>query len=138
MIQDEAMKLAKLRQEETELQALVHLTHQTAQADSSVAALKRELARAQKRAQAERAAIKQGKEPTNKTPKLTIQNESGQYADVYINGHYTLRIPPFQSKSCLVEHKWNPTVLTGYGTGATSWGPTYIWGKYRTYTWHLD
>jgi len=38
----------------------------------------------------------------------------------------------------VIEHKWNPTVLKGYGNEDTNnWGPRYIWGNFKTYTWNL-
>jgi hypothetical protein len=38
----------------------------------------------------------------------------------------------------VIEHKWNPTVLTAYGNAPfVVWGPRQIEGAFTTYTWNL-
>jgi hypothetical protein len=134
----ESQELAKLRRQEGELQAVLHTTQQLTQEEAAVSDLKMAVANAQKQAKEESEALKRGDNPKTTPHRITIHNQSGQWADVYVNGHYQLRVPPYQSRSFLIEHKYNPTILTAYGNeDLASWGPRYIWGKFKDYTWNL-
>jgi hypothetical protein len=40
---------------------------------------------------------------------------------------------------CIVEHRWNPTILTAHGNeDIDSWGPRIIWGRFDKYTWNIN
>jgi hypothetical protein len=39
----------------------------------------------------------------------------------------------------MIEHRWNPTVLTGSGdSNDQAWGPVNIWGRFNKYTWNIN
>jgi hypothetical protein len=49
-----------------------------------------------------------------------------------------LQVPPGGSKWLTIEHKWSPTVLTGYGDeDESTWGKK-IYGELKAYTWNLQ
>jgi hypothetical protein len=138
-LRKEAAELAKLRREEKELEALVKVSSQVADEQEQVTNLKEVLADEKQRAKAESDAIRRNEEPTGTPRKVLVNNYTTQYVDVYINGFYKMQLQPGQSKWCVIEHKWNPTVLKAYGNqDVTQWGPRYIWGNFPKYTWNLN
>lgn len=70
---------------------------------------------------------------------MLLNNYTTQYIDLWVNGIYKMQVPPGGSKWCVIEHKWNPTVLTARGDEDEG-GPwrREIWGAYQTYTWNLE
>ncbi|MBY0522962.1 MAG: hypothetical protein K2R98_06170 [Gemmataceae bacterium] len=134
----EAAELAKLRRQQSELEAMLHLSSQLAQEETTIASLKESIASAKQQAKDETAAVQRNEEPTGPR-KLLINNYTTQYADIWVNGYLKIQVPPGESRYCTIEHKWNPTVLKAYGTGDdTTWGPRTIWGTFKTYTWNLN
>jgi hypothetical protein len=58
---------------------------------------------------------------------------------VYVNGIYKGEIGPGLAQTIVIEHRWNPTVLTAYGDeDIDTWGPRTIWGRFQTYTWNIN
>lgn len=134
----EAAELAKLRRETAELKAVLHVQQQVADEAATVADLKKEIASSEEFAKAETAAVRRGEEPTGEPRKVLINNYSSQWAGISVNGNFKLVVPPGQSKWIVVEHKWNPTVLTADGNeDLTNWPKRYVWGNFKTYTWNL-
>ena len=77
--------------------------------------------------------------PGDAPRKILLNNYTTQYIDLWVNGNYKMQVPPGGSKWCVIEHKWNPTVLTAYGNADDAvWGPRDVFGAYSTYTWNLQ
>jgi hypothetical protein len=134
----EAAELAQLRKQVAELKALVHTSDQVAAEQSLVTNLKQQVQMAQKIDKEEKETILRKENPTGAPRKLLVNNYSTQYFDIYVNGFMKMQVGPGQSKWCVIEHKWNPTVLKAYGDAdSNNWGPRYIWGRFKTYTWNL-
>ena len=97
------------------------------------------LAMAQAQAKADTEAFQQGQEPTWTPRKVIVNNYTTQYMDVYVNGNFKVTVLPGQTQAFLIEHRWNPTVLTAYGDEDAG----YPWkriinGRFTTYTWNLN
>jgi hypothetical protein len=136
-VMQEATQLAKLRRQVPELQAMVHLNQQVASEAELVMDLKQQIAMSQRQTKLETDAVKRNEEPTGPR-KVLINNYTTQYVDLWVNGNPKMQVEPGQSKWCVIEHKWNPMVLTADGNeDAITWGPRYIWGNFPTYTWNL-
>jgi hypothetical protein len=134
----EAAELAQLRREAAELKATLEVAQQVSSEETLVKNLKESIATADKLTKDETRQVQMNEEPTGPR-KLLINNYTPQYVDIWINGFYKMQVPPGQSKWCVIEHKWNPTVLKAYGNDdSTTWGPRYIWGTFKTYTWNLN
>jgi hypothetical protein len=134
----EAAELAKLRKQADELKATLHVAQQLSAEQTLVTNLKESIADADKITKDETKAIQMNQEPTGPR-QLLINNYTPQYVDIWVNGLMKIQVPPGQSKYCTIEHKWNPTVLKAYGNDdTTTWGPKYIWGTFKTYTWNLN
>lgn len=134
----EAAELAQLRREAAELKATLHVAEQVASEETLVKNLKDSIAIADKLTKDETKALQMNEEPTGPR-RLVINNYTPQYVDIWVNGFLKMQVPPGQSKWCIIEHKWNPTVLKAYGNDdTTTWGPRYIWGTFKTYTWNLN
>jgi hypothetical protein len=134
----EAAQLAALRRQATELNATLHMANQIASEDALIQNLKESIASAEKQAKEETESIRRNEEPTGPR-RLLVNNYTTQYVDIWINGYMRMQVGPGQSKYCTIEHKWNPTVLKAYGNeDVTTWGPRYIWGTFKTYTWNLN
>lgn len=139
MLLKESAELARLRRQATELQAVQRLADQVATETDLVTDLKKDIASAQEQAKMETDAIRANQEPGEAPRKVLVNNYTTQYVDIWVNGYMKTQVGPGQSKWFVIEHKWNPTVLKGYGNeDNTSWGPQYIWGKFKTYTWNLN
>jgi hypothetical protein len=135
---NEAVELANMRRQASELKSLILQTTQLGKEKAQIQELKRALASAQEQARQETQAVKKGHVPKATFRNVLVNNGSTQYADIWVNGNLKLTVPPGESKWFVVEHKWNPTVLTAYGNADdTTWGPRYVWGKFVTYTWNL-
>lgn len=137
-IMKEAAELARMRREATELKATLHMAEQISSEEELIKNLKESIASADKITKEETRLVQMKEEPTGPR-RLLINNYTTQYVDIWINGYLKMQVPPGQSKWCVIEHKWNPTVLKGFGNDDTStWGPRYIWGTFKTYTWNLN
>jgi hypothetical protein len=135
----ESAQLAALKRQATELTAVQRVATQIGSETELVTNLKKETALAQEQAKSETAAIRRNEAPTNAPRRVLVNNYTTQYVDVYVNGIMKTQVGPGQSKWFVIEHKWNPTVLKGYGNeDNSSWGPRYIWGTFKTYTWNLN
>jgi hypothetical protein len=134
----ESAELAKLRREAAELKAVLQVQQQVANEDATVAELKKQIASAEEFAKAETASVLRGEEPTGQPRKVLINNYSTQWAGIAVNGNFKTVVPPAQSKWIVIEHKWDPTVLTADGNeDLTHWPKRIIWGNFKTYTWNL-
>jgi hypothetical protein len=134
----EAAQLAQVRRQEKELQAMVNITNQVASEEDLLGNLNQQLQLAREQIKAEKAAIQSNEEPTGPR-RLVINNYTTQYMDIWVNGFLKMQVEPGGSKWCMIEHKWNPTVITAYGDDdSQTWGPRTIWGTFKTYTWNLQ
>jgi hypothetical protein len=135
----ESAQLAKLRKEASELQAVEKVANQVATETETVTDLKKEIALSQQQAKAETDALRANQEPGDAPRKVLVNNYTPNYVDIWVNGNMKTSVGPGQSKWFAIEHKWNPTVLEAYGDeDITTWGPRYIWGNFKTYTWNLN
>jgi hypothetical protein len=135
----EAAELAKLRRQATELQAVSRVAAQVAGEQDLIADLRKEIADSQAIAKADVQAFRQNQEPTWTPRKVLVNNYTTQLLTVYVNGNYKGEIGPGLSQTIVVEHRWNPTVLTAYGDeDIDTWGPRTIWGRFQTYTWNIN
>jgi hypothetical protein len=135
----ESAQLAALRRQEAELKAVLQTSNQVALAEDQVASLKQQVALAHEYTQAQVAAIQSNEEPTWTPRTVIINNYTTQYIDVYVNGNWKTQVVPGGQQTCIIEHRWNPTVLTGYGNeDIDTWGPRYIWGRFNKYTWNIN
>jgi hypothetical protein len=134
----EAAQLAQIRRQEKELQALVNITNQVASEADLEANLNQQLQLARQQVKDEKQAIQSNEEPTGPR-RLVINNYTTQNVDIWVNGFLKMQVEPGGSKWCMIEHKWNPTVITAYGDDdSQTWGPRTIWGTFKTYTWNLQ
>jgi hypothetical protein len=135
----ESAELAKLRRQESELRATMVVQQQITGTDDTINALKGILAEAKAQAAADSEAIRMNQEPTWTPRKVIVNNYTTQYIDVWVNGYYKVQVGPGLSQSFLIEHRWNPTVLKGYGDDDESnFGPITLWGRFKTYTWNIN
>jgi hypothetical protein len=135
----ESAELAKLRSQASELQAVLHVSDQVAAEQDLILSLKKTIALANERAKMDTEAIQANLEPTWKPRKVVVNNYTTQYLTIWVNGHYKTEIPPGQMAVCIVEHRWNPTILTAHGNeDIDSWGPRIIWGRFDKYTWNIN
>src|SRR5262249_44886571 len=104
-----------------------------------VATLKKNIALAQKQTAQDQQAINMNLEPTWTPRTVVVNNYTTQYIDVYVNGNYKVQVLPGSQQTIIIEHRWNPTVLTAYGNeDIDTWGPRYIWGQFNKYTWNIN
>jgi hypothetical protein len=135
----ESAKLAALRRQEAELRAVSTTAMQISAEDQSITTLKEILSQAKAQAAADSEAIRMNQEPTGAPRTVIVNNYTTQYIDVWVNGFYKVQVGPGLSQSFIVEHRWNPTVLTGYGDeDDQQWGPVNIWGRFKKYTWNIN
>jgi hypothetical protein len=135
---DEAAELAKLRKQVAELEGVAQVAKQISIEQEKVTDLTEQIRISKRIARQEKNAILRNENPTGTPRKILVNNYSTQYMDIYVNGTMKMQVGPGESKWCVVEHKWNPTVLKAYGNEDTdNWGPRYIWGNFTTYTWNL-
>ena len=97
------------------------------------------IADAQVRAKEEQEAYRRNEEPTWQPRKLIVNNYTDQYLDIFVNGELKTQVAQGLMQVYIIEHRWNPTVLTAYGNDdSVTWGPRYIWGHFKTYTWNIN
>jgi hypothetical protein len=56
-----------------------------------------------------------------------------------VNGTFKVTVLPGQTQMFMIEHRWNPTVLTAWGDGDNG----YPWkriinGRFNKYVWNLN
>jgi hypothetical protein len=136
----EAAELARLRQQQAELQAVLHVSDQLAAEQDTILNLRKTIALAQERAKTDVEAIRRNEEPTWTPRKVVVNNYTTQHLLVYVNGYSKWpMVPPGGSQMFIIEHRWNPTVLTATGDqDVDTWGPRYIWGRFNKYTWNIN
>jgi len=135
----ESAQLAALRRQEVELRATLQVQQQITGTDDSITTLKQILADSKAQAAADSEAIRMNQEPTWIPRKVIVNNYTTEYIDVWVNGYYKVQVTPGMSQSFMIEHRWNPTVLTGYGNDdEQKYGPVNIWGRFKTYTWNIN
>ena len=135
----ESVELAKMRRKEKELQALVKVANQVEVQEDNIALLRDSLRLAKEDVQQKELQAAQNKEPTWAPRTVVINNYTTQYIDLYVNGNYKTQVAPGMQQTCIIEHRWNPTVLTAYGDAdVNTWGPRYIWGQFKKYTWNIN
>ncbi len=135
----QAAELARLRRKESELTALIVSQQQLTGADDTIAILQQTLQDAKAQAKADSEALNMNLEPTWQPRKVVVNNYTAQYIDVWVNGYYKVQVSPGMSQSFMIEHRWNPTVLTAYvNDDESGFGPVNIWGRFKTYTWNIN
>ncbi len=136
----ESKELAALRRQVAEMRAVFTVHQQIANEDTDINYWNTMIGLADKQAQQESAAVRRSEFPTNAPRKVLVNNYTTQYIDLWVNGNYKMQIQPGTSAWCVIEHKWDPTVLTGYGNedDSATWGPKQIYGDFQTYTWNLE
>jgi uncharacterized protein (TIGR03000 family) len=135
----ESAELARLRRQHAELQAVLKISNQIAGEEGWIKLMREEIATAKQRTLADTQSIRQNEEPTSAPRTLVVNNYTTQYVDINVNGFLKLQLGPGESQSCIIEHRWNPTVLTAYGNeDSMTWGPRYIWGRFKKYTWNIN
>jgi hypothetical protein len=137
-VMKEAGQLAALRRQQTEMQAVLQVAQQTEAESDVVASLRKQIADAEADVKANRAAVNRNEEPGFTPRTLVVDNTTAQFVDVFVNGFYKMQVAPGEVGTCMIEHRYNPVVLTAYGNDdADNWGPRYIWGKFHRYTWNI-
>jgi hypothetical protein len=136
----ESAELARLRRQVVELKSVYAVSQQIASEETDKRFWTDQIALADKTAREERDAVLSNKLPTDAPRKILLNNYTTQYIDLWVNGNYKMQVQPGGSAWCVIEHKWNPTVLTAYGDADDSptWGPRQIWGEFSTWTWNLQ
>jgi hypothetical protein len=136
---NESVELAKMRRKEKELQALVRIANQVEVQEDNVALLQNSLKLAKEDVQEKMLLGAQDTEPTWKPRTVIVNNYTTQYLDISVNGNYKVQVAPGMQQTFMIEHRWNPTVLTAYGDAdVNTWGPRYIWGQFTKYTWNIN
>jgi hypothetical protein len=103
------------------------------------AEFRQDLAQAEQQAKADSAAAGTSQEPTWTPRKVVVNNSTTQYIDIWVNGNPKGQVSPSSTQTFYIEHRWNPTTLTGYGDEDSSYPwKRIIWGKFSTYTWNID
>jgi hypothetical protein len=106
--------------------------------ERSVAQLEQMAAKAKEQAKQEAEAVRNGGVIPYTPRTIVINNTSTDTLDIYVNGNFKMTVGPGMLQSCVVEHRWNPTILTAYGNQDTDvWGPMPIQGKFTKYTWNI-
>jgi hypothetical protein len=135
----ESASLAKLRSQVSELQAVQRVSDQIADEQDLVRSLQTEIQLANERSRLDTEAIQKNLEPTWQPRKVTVNNYTPQYVTIWVNGNLKAELPPGQSQVCIIEHRWNPVVLTAHGNNdVDTWGPRYLWGRFEKYTWNIN
>jgi uncharacterized protein (TIGR03000 family) len=136
----ESKELAALRRQVAEMRAVFAVHQQTANEETDVNYWNTMIGLADKTARQERDAVLRNEFPTDAPRRVLVNNYSTQYIDLWVNGNYKMQIQPGSSAWCVIEHKWDPTILTGYGDedDSATWGPRYIYGDFQTYTWNIE
>ena len=136
---EESAKLAALRRQEAELQSVLEVNQMIAAQQKNIELLNQSLALAKEQAKQAREAIRVNQEPTWSPRTVVVNNYTTQYLDVYVNGNLKGTVGPGAQQVWTIEHRWNPTVLTADGNeDEQTWGPRYIWGRFKKYTWNIN
>jgi hypothetical protein len=135
----EAAELAAMRKQEAELRATLTVANQMQAEEDNITILKQSIDSAQSQIKADKQALTSNEEPNNSPRKVIVNNYSTDSIDLYVNGNFKANVGPGASQVLMIEHRWNPTVVTGYGNeDANSYGPRYIWGRFDKYTWNIN
>jgi hypothetical protein len=136
----ESAELASLRRQQAELQAVLHVNEQITQEQDTIANLRKSIALSKQIAQADVEAFRKNEEPTWTPRKVLVNNYTTQNILIYVNGSSKWpMVPPGGAQMFVIEHRWNPTVLTATGDqDIDTWGPRYIWGRFNKYTWNIN
>jgi hypothetical protein len=138
-VMKEAAELASLRRQEAELRAVDHVAQQVATEQDTVMLLKKDIALAQESAKASKEAIAQNQEPTSAPRTIVVNNYTTQYLTIYISGNYMGEVVPGGSQVYTVEARYNPVTLKALGNNDDEqWGPSYLWGRFKKYTWNIN
>jgi hypothetical protein len=139
LLAKEAADLASLRRKNKEMEAVLAMSQKLEAEQQSLTTLRQAIDIEKQRAKEEKEAIERNEEPTWTPRQVVVNNYTTQYLDVYVNGHYKMQVVPGGRQICVIEHRWNPTVLKAYGDEDTdTWGPRYIWGRFKKYTWSIN
>jgi len=135
----EAAKLAQVRRQVAELQAVQQVAQQTAADDALIAEMKKNITDFDAQSKEETAALRSNQPPPDSSRTVIVHNNTPQNFDIWVNGFMKMRVGPGESKWFVVEQKWNPTVVEAFGYGDDqTWGPVHLWGKFKTYTVNLN
>ena len=136
----EAAELAGLRRQQAELEAVLHVNEQITQEQDTIANLRKTISLSKQIANADVEAFRKNEEPTWAPRKVLVNNYTTQNLLVYVNGSSKWpMVPPGGAQLFVIEHRWNPTVLTATGDeDVDTWGPRYIWGRFNKYTWNIN
>jgi hypothetical protein len=135
----ESAQLAALRRQAAELRAVTATAQQITEQDDAITLMKNILAQAKAQDAADSESIRANQEPTFTPRTVIVNNYTTQYIDVWVNGNYKVQVQPGLTQAFVIEHRWNPTVLTGDGDeDEQTWGPVYIWGRFKKYTWNIN
>jgi hypothetical protein len=135
----EAAELASLRRQAAELQAVDRVAQQVATEQDTVMLLKKDIALAQESTKAYQQALAQNQEPTSAPRTVIVNNYTTQYLTIYISGYYMGELVPGGSQAYTVNARFNPVTLKALGNDdAEEWGPSYIWGRFKKYTWNIN
>jgi hypothetical protein len=135
----EAAELAKLRRRDKEMQAVLKVQEQIQAEADDIATLNNTIQMTKQQIAADQASVNTNLEPTWAPRTVVANNYTSQYIDIYVNGNYKVQVAPGMQQTFMIEHRWNPTVMTAYGDAdSITWGPRYIWGKFSKYTWNIN
>jgi hypothetical protein len=135
----ESAELAKLRRQDKELQAVLKVSEQLQAESEDIASMNSILTMTKQQIAADKAAINTNLEPTWSPRTVVVNNYTNQYLDIWVNGNYKVQVAPGMQQTFTIEHRWNPTTLTAYGDAdSPTWGPRYIWGRFKKYTWNIN
>jgi hypothetical protein len=135
----EAAELAKLRRQDKEMQAVLKMQEQLQGEADDIATLNNTIQMTKQQIAADQASVNTNLEPTWAPRTVVVNNYTSQYLDISVNGNYKVQVAPGMQQTFMIEHRWNPTVLTAYGdSDSINWGPRYIWGKFSKYTWNIN
>jgi uncharacterized protein (TIGR03000 family) len=135
----ESSELAKMRRQEAELEAVIQTSTQMATEEKNLLTLRQMATKAKEQAKLDAQALQNNVDGTSTPRQLVINNTTTDSLDVYVNGNFKMTVAPATKQTCLIEHRWNPTIVTLYGNQDDDvWGPRYINGKFQKYTWNVD
>lgn len=135
----ESAELAAMRRQEKELNALLKIQQQMQDTADNLALTQSSLDLAKESVNEDTRWIRANEEPTWKPRQVVVNNYTTQYLDIWVNGNYKAQVSPGGAKVIVIEHRWNPTVLTADGDeDSVTYGPRYVWGRFTKYTWNIE
>jgi hypothetical protein len=135
----EAAELARLRKQEAELQAVLHMSDNVRIAQEQVDDLKKEIAFTRSLTAADKQALLKKEEPTGAPRKIVVNNYSTQYVEVQVNGYPEGQVSPGTTRVFTITQRWNPIVLKGWGNeDEYTFGPVVLQGRFDKYTWNIN